>query len=98
MPSGFIAQMSLPDSLQEIVIEQPTIGEKTLASVVFSFDYLGAIRPANDKGNVVILVDFLVARHFISSWNELVELVKTEIPDKAADLLKRIEAGDPERP
>jgi hypothetical protein len=98
MPSGFLAQMHLPDSLQEIVIEQRTAGGKTIASAVFSFDRLGAIRPANDKGNVLINADFFVARHFISSWNELIELVKAEIPDKAADLLKRIEAGHPERP
>jgi hypothetical protein len=88
----------LPNSLQEIVVEQPTAGGETLASAVFSFDCLGAIRPAKDQGSVQIIVDFFVARRFISSWNELVELVKAEIPDKAADLLKRIEESHPNRP
>jgi hypothetical protein len=99
MPSGFIAQMHMPDSLQEIVIEQRTGEGETIAAAIFSFDRLGAIRPAGDKlGNVIIDVNFYVARKFISSWHELIELVKVEIPDKAADLLKRIEAGHPERP
>lgn len=53
MPSGFIAQMSLPNSLQEIVVEQRTAWGETLASAVFSFDCLGAIRPAKDKGGVL---------------------------------------------